>query len=466
VQRQLEERLERARNRGDAGRQEVTLLVHLATYTSRSKPIQDIIQRLYSQLLGISGRERPLARDLVEAINQAREEIDNVSFETIDRLARDVVRINNDSHRAVVPVGSLRDQIGPVFDAFGNRVPPAGRVPDIRDGTSTLSEIIEKAALLFFINGQSDVTHIPAKRTDVLSRPADRQLTGGSLDGTTGPAWNRKVKFAVAAALTGLATKVLSDARNDKDPSAALKKALGVRVSARGVPLSGSTRRAGGGLLAALENIYRHEAMRMHSDYQSEIHSEAAGYTLWSAQVATSDPEHVRNHGNVYYKDNRPGSTASWADRIDPPYRANCLCYKTYIYDDGRPENEVEWEAFPMKRKGKGSILHIRDVAEYARWFGKQKAEVQQTIMGTKLWLSAALVSSGKPRYNDFVGTNGRILTASQISSETPAERSDRSKTVLNMFSQMSRSDTRLPASEDSDVRKQIAKLVKSGGVR
>lgn len=178
-----------------------------------------------------------------------------------------------------------------------------------------------------------------------------------------------------------------------------------------------------------------HETLRIIAnaefDAYGAFHPVFVGYTLHSRFWPTTDPVHAANDGMQFFIDDRPESSLPWSQRLIPPYRKNCVCYTTPIFE--LPEDVESGARFGPVIGGGGAAtadIEARDIAVYAEWFRWQAPDTQRLLMGDRRYLAAASIEGGRLSLEDFLGEDGRLLTPQEILAETPLQRQQRKAIV------------------------------------
>lgn len=185
------------------------------------------------------------------------------------------------------------------------------------------------------------------------------------------------------------------------------------------------------GLADAIKNSIRHEALRIKGEIEEHFVSGfpddvAVGYVLHSRLLPTTDPLHAANHLIRFYKDDRPGSARPWSSRLIPPYRKNCVCFLTPIFDD--PLDSVS--GFNPEFSNQ---LAIRDTVALDEWFRDQRPFAQRRLVGTERWMAVAAQGEAVHSVYHYLGFDGKFLDAATLARETPAEAASRVRVVREL---------------------------------
>lgn len=387
------------------------------------------LDRLKALLSGVT--ETTIGRFVQSATNVIAELERTVGTwfrETLHETATQIRTETRDDLWAVLTPAQRRAATELPFDRTGVMMPPAGDVPpDLTDDGMTAAEVWSRVAPLVWIAGDKAAED---ERDPLLI----------AFPGFASPeAVERSVERSVPGVSAHWRTKLRLIWQDMYDAPRRITEALRRRVT---IPDVG---RLLDKLFDDVANLVgmelQHEALRIKGEAEDEVgqslrNAVDVGYTLRSRFAPNTAPDHAARDGYRYFRDDRPGSAAPWANRIIPPYRKNCLCFTVPILQT--PDGDLHNAEFGIRISG-GQEIGIRDVGTWQTWFDAQRPWAQKKIVGEKRWFGAAGASGGKPRWVDFVDAKGRLMPARKLAMESDRARGQRTRRVQRLIDEATR---------------------------
>ncbi|CAB4160544.1 Phage head morphogenesis domain [uncultured Caudovirales phage] len=253
---------------------------------------------------------------------------------------------------------------------------------------------------------------------------SDRKVQDIVFSPSAGTSWTARMtqltRLAPPDQVAALVTQWAAQGRPPRDLEAALLPLVnGVRSTARRVARTEGQRVA---------NKVRMEAY-------SGLEDVIAGYQIHGTMDSRIRPHHAARNGTIYWKDPKPGQPGL-RDLPHPPMEAdgtvahNCRCWVTPVLSVDQ-EIVDDPAAQQLFKNNEGKL--IPDPTVYSDWFQTAPQNERAYAVGPKRM--AAVVSRLLPGqaddWSNYVNDKtGKLLTAKEIRSETPAKREKRIKNV------------------------------------
>lgn len=446
-----------------------------------ARKVRDVVQRLTDLIIDLDGNTTEVNR----AIEQADSEIFESIRETLEKVATDQIKERSRDVWPRVNAAQLSRMTGLSFDRFRNVKPESTIPPKIQDPELPLKAILEHMSPLLFIEGDSYLNDQIDVVADLFNdiKPKDLVEAYDTRDKKVSD--NYRTKLNRVSAGVNISSLLRADER------AEAVKRLNDTYFGKGTD---------SGVIGRIRNELRHESLRIvkHSKEAAiEVIDDnvLVGYVLYSRFLQTSDPVHIANSGNRYFKDNRTRDNFDdqtkifpWRKRIIPPYRKNCVCYTLEIFETpkgflrtapfkaaslsgGRKigKDDVGGEIWDhnkgidkLGRRVGGfrriteadvgkvisggnaiNVLEPRDVGDLRTWFNGQFPGIRRTLFGPNRFAAVKRRAEKRgepnyrPRYEDFFTVTGEIMTAKQLAQESKNKRAVRVRGVKRLIDQI-----------------------------
>lgn len=390
----------------------------------------------------------------------------------IDRIAEDQIAEMTADFDIDLTTPQKRALTGLPLDQLGRVKPRPGSIPDVlTDESTSLGDILRSTQQLTVMRGDIEL--------ETQNVTVEELFTDIDIDQVVSRT-RRDIsnEFRVKLRRIHQVTSRASEISNALEDGPATANRIINRIFAPNPDTSG--------IINNVRLELRHEALRIRGELRDRIRRELdddinVGYILHSRFLPTTDPLHATNDGNRYYKDNRRGSAALWADRLIPPYRKNCVCFTQDIFED--PDGEEFFADFTvaplsgarrivaddvggqiwdidgggyrriteadvgttLRGRRDFDIIEPRDVGTWSDWFDAQREGIKRTLVGDARFdaVRSQHTAVYDPRYSDFVMVNGRWMTPQQIREEGRLTRDLRTNNVRVLIRNLQRNAIR-----------------------
>jgi SPP1 gp7 family putative phage head morphogenesis protein len=185
---------------------------------------------------------------------------------------------------------------------------------------------------------------------------------------------------------------------------------------------------------SSAKRIARTEGMRVmaygqHDAFQ-KLGALQVGYMHNSVLDQNSRPEHAILNGRDYYFEPN-GNQTSVNEIVVEPYHdrlPNCRCWLSPLLAPPKMSKE------PQTKFANASKDEIPDPSVYDRWFSLADDPTRKEAVGVGRYLAALDAKGSRPEWKDFVGTDGKLLSADAIRRESDGARRERRLAVEELF--------------------------------
>jgi len=198
-----------------------------------------------------------------------------------------------------------------------------------------------------------------------------------------------------------------------------------------------------GGIRYKAQRIARTEGRRVAVRAQQATFDQLGDMLDGMQVLAVMDqwtrPEHALRHGRIYRRqeDGSFRDAASGDPLPELPDEPNCRCYASPVLKP--PEEFLDDPAVRATFKN-ASADTIPDPSAYSRWFDQADDRRRRLAVGTRRYnaMAGRLASLGqKPQWEHFVDPDsGKLLSTTQIRSESAADRETRRRAVEELILQ------------------------------